>query len=649
MMKQCSMDCASSITRGKSWRSPAAWLAAVVLCASLSMPAAADAAASAKVVLTVQKGSGSAVVNGKKHTIAKPVSVKGTVMVPLSVFKKAFGSDIRLEGMERVRVLQGSHAVVMTIGSTTAWIDGKKVKLPAEPCMIGGTLMVPLRAVAEGIGAKLVTGSNGKLSISLAVKNKGNHPDGKPGEAATSSKSRVGNSYYQWSINYPSGMVIGRNSENESAASFADATGRYYLEIYADAQPAALDAEELLQELLREARTAGDTVLHQEAVTQATVPYARIVFRDTDGMLWEGREYYANKRVYGLYFADAEAVHYKDLEKHGDLLNSFRPSFNKGEKNLKDLSSLKNGLRSIEIPNYGIEAAIPAEWSVNHQEKYYGSEEDGYLSVEVSSVPKGEEGTLSGWTAAMKRWVGEAFVQDAYQIVGVTPVEISGVKGQLLELRYNFGDGWMTEYQLMIQKQGYRYYFEYTVPAGKEHAAKAWEHVLKSIQIDYEVVPSSYGKLGEPVFMIDKSKTASKTSTAYKYAIDIPRYWTPVSERFETGRAEYGFLGGSFTIISDKDTTAAMIVNQLKMYYSEGAGASSMKLIGTQDTTVGGVPAVTLTVHQVKNGIGFTTKRTVLEKDGVTHVLTSVLNDANATEAQKQAVERALASWRPVE
>ena len=61
-----------------------------------------------KRVLTVQNGSSTASVNGTSYTIAKPQLKQGVLMAPLGVFKKAFGSEIKLEGENRVRLLQGA-------------------------------------------------------------------------------------------------------------------------------------------------------------------------------------------------------------------------------------------------------------------------------------------------------------------------------------------------------------------------------------------------------------------------------------------------------------------------------------------------------------------------------------------------------------
>lgn len=628
----------------KIWRASTGLLTAVVLSASLSLPVWGDSVE--KRVLTVKQGSSTAVVNGNSYTIAKPLIKQGTMMVPVGVFKKAFGTVIKLEGNSRIRVLQGPHAVVMSIGSTTAWVDGKKIILPIEPQMVSGTLMVPLRSVAEGLGAKVTKDKSGKLSISLVVTDK-DEPQTNTSIDGTAGKTRIGNSYYEWSMNYPSGMVIGGGADNESVAVFADATGRYYLEVHATEQQVKLDTEDLLLKLEKEAHSSGDVVLDRETVTQAPVPYARIISKDSEGLLWEVRAYYANDKVYGIYFADGDASHYKDLDKYAGLLNSFKPSFNAGDKTLKDLSSIENGLRSVMNLDYGIMASVPAHWSANDQDMFYGDEEDGYLAIRVTTAPEGTKGTLSGWADQMKSWIGEVFIPGSYEIVGTNSVEISGEKGLIQEVRYNYGDGWATEYEVMVQKNGYRYYLEYVVPEGKEETAKAWKDVLESVDIDYEAVPANFGRIAEEEYLIDKSKVATRSSSAYRYQITVPRYWTAISDRFESPRVEYSFIGGNFEITADRDFEAEDLVSGLKDYYKEASkGKNKVKLLSTENITVAGVPAVSFKAYHEKNGIGYTARQIVFESGGVTYTLSTVINDANATEAQIEAIERTLQSFK---
>ncbi|SEL33850.1 Copper amine oxidase N-terminal domain-containing protein [Paenibacillus sp. cl141a] len=622
-------------------------LSALMLFTTLSLPAWGDeAVVPEKRILTVQNGSSTASVNGTSYTIAKPQLKQGVLMVPLGVFKKAFGSEIRLEGENRIRLLQGPHTVVLVMDNKTAWIDGKKVQLPVEPTMVSGTLMVPLRPVAAGIGAK-VSSSQGKLAISLMVTDKEEKQD--EGEINnTTGKTRIGNSYYEWSLNYPSWMMVGRGTDDESGSAFNDATGRYYLEVHASSHKVKLSPDDLLERLLKEVGDSGDVVLHQEKVTSAAVPYARVISRDVDGVLWEGRQYYANDRVYELYFADAEAVHYKDMDQHASFLGSFRTAYRAGDKSVKDVSSIVDGFREAGNEEYGIWFGIPAGWEINNKDMLYGSEGEGYLSVSVTSAPTGADGTLAAWGQRLKDWLAESFVEESYEYIGLTPVEISGVKGQIQEVRYNFGNKWITEYEVMVQKNGYRYYLEYAIPDGQERTASNWKKVLESIEIDYDVVPANFGRIGEEGYLTDKTKMRSKSSETYRYHIDIPRYWEPLNDQFEQGIVEYGFAGGGFEITAQKDTTAEVIVSNLKRYYNEASAASSVKLLGVDKITFAGVPAVSFKVHQVKNGVGYTTEEIVFESGDIAYTIMTTLNDANATEVQQAALARTLSSFELV-
>ena len=403
------------------------------------------------------------------------------------------------------------------------------------------------RPVAAGIGAK-VSSSQGKLSISLMVTDKEEkHDEGEINN--TTGKTRIGNSYYEWSMNYPSWMIVGRGTDDESGVAFNDATGRYYLEVHASSQKVKLSPDDLLERLLKELSDSGDVVLHQETVASGAVPYARVISRDIDGVLWEGRQYYANDRVYELYFADAEAVHYKDMDKHASLLGSFKTTYQAGDKSLKDVSSIVGGLREAGNEEYGIWFGIPAGWEINNKDMLYGAEGEGYLSVSVTSAPTGVDGTLAALGRWLKDWLSESFVQDSYEYVGLTPVEISGVKGQIQEVRYNFGDKWVTEYEVMIQKNGYRYYLEYAVPDGQEKTVANWKKVLESIEIDYDVVPQNFGRIGDEGYLTDKTKMRSKNSETYRYHIDIPKYWEPLNDQFEQGTVEYGFAGADLKLM----------------------------------------------------------------------------------------------------
>ena len=162
--------------------------------------------------------------------------------------------------------------------------------------------------------------------------------------------------------------------------------------------------------------------------------------------------------------------------------------------------------------------------------------------------------------------------------------------------------------------------------------------MLESIEIDYDVVPQNFGRIGDEGYLTDKTKMRSKNSETYRYHIDIPKYWEPLNDQFEQGTVEYGFAGGGFEINAQKDITAELIVSNLKRYYNEASTASgtTLKLLGVDNITFAGVPAVSFKVHQVKNGVGFTTQEIVFESGDIAYTITTTLNDANATDMQRR-------------
>ncbi|MDR0271206.1 copper amine oxidase N-terminal domain-containing protein [Paenibacillus sp.] len=608
---------------------------------SAAVPAWADSAVD-KLSFKVKTGSTSAWMNGRDEKIEKPYLDHGTVMVPLGLFKRTFGSELRLENSDVVKVMYGPHTVSMTIGTNTAWVDGRKVKLDAAPVMLSGTLMVPLRVVAEGIGANITPGSMGALVVSLSPSDTSVDVED-PGIDTDLGKTKIGNSFYGWTMNYPNGLLLGDSERDESIVSFADTENTYYFEVHATDQDVKLGVDELLGKLTDDAKNAGQLVVDRESFPLAKVPYARIIVKDGDGTFWENRMYYGNDRLYEIYFADLNASNYKDLKKYTGLLNSFSISYNPLDKTVKDLSTVKSGMRHEYNDYYGISLDVPAGWSVDNTNMYYESKKGSYLKLNVSSSPKGS--SLEQWTEELTTWLKEAFVQDSYQIVGTSPIEISGEQGLVNEVRYNYGDGWITEYEAMVLHNGYRYYAEYSVPEDQKGDLGKFKDLMKSIDIDFKVVSETFGNMEEDSSLISKTKTTTKQSKAFKYQINIPQYWTANQDKFEKSPVEYQFTGGRFRITTDNSTSMEAAANQLKSYYTDAAKyQKDLKVEPTENITFAGVPAVSINLHQIKDGISYSARQILFQKDDIVYTISTSLNDANATALQKDAIERTLNS-----
>lgn len=595
--------------------------------------------------LSLKAGSTAATVNGEKAVIQKPIEDNGVVLVPLGVFKKAFGSTVSLEGDDVVKVMYGPHTGAMTIGSTTAWKDGVKVTLPVPPRMVDGTLLVPLRFVAGVLGARISPLSGGGLLVTLASSASEQDTPETGGIDSDVGKTRIGNSYYHWSLNYPPGLVVGDSGGNESVATFTSAENQYYLEVHASPLEKAADPEELLDRLVREAEEGGETVLDRTAFPDAAVPYARIVSKDTSGVLWEGRQYYSSGILYELYLTDDTAANYKDLNKYASLLNSFRPSFKAGDKSIRDLSTVINGLREGYNDDYGLSLQVPADWSMDDQHLNYESAEGSYLRVKVTSAPSGS--TLESWSKDLDSQIKDTYVTDAYAIQETVKKEVSGEPALVKETRLNPGSGWSTKYQILLQKSGYRYYAEYLAAAGQDGDKARFQTILSSIDIDFDRVKENFGKLATEDYPALRSQAVTKSSKTYGYSIDIPRLWTPYQDVFETQTVEYRFTGGRFLINASPEGSVDYAVGLLQSYYKNSKNdPKGPQLIKVEETAFAGVPATLLTVRQTKGGIPVQTQQIVFGKNDLVYTLTATLNDANATSVQQADLDKTLKSFR---
>jgi len=109
-----------------------------------------------QVILAI--GSTTAYVNGVPYVlpVAPYQESGGTSMVPFRFVGEALGAKVDYNGeTNTVSYTLGSSSVVLKIGSRKAVINGAEKELPAAPRLVGGTTMVPLRVVSEGLGAQV--------------------------------------------------------------------------------------------------------------------------------------------------------------------------------------------------------------------------------------------------------------------------------------------------------------------------------------------------------------------------------------------------------------------------------------------------------------------------------------------------------------
>ncbi len=95
-------------------------------------------------------------VNGTpiNFTGTPPVEIQGAVLVPLRGVFEALGASVNYNpATKTINAQKGAASIVLPLGQTTATVNGQPQTLSQPAQTIGGTTLVPLRFVAQALGA----------------------------------------------------------------------------------------------------------------------------------------------------------------------------------------------------------------------------------------------------------------------------------------------------------------------------------------------------------------------------------------------------------------------------------------------------------------------------------------------------------------
>ncbi|GGN92991.1 copper amine oxidase N-terminal domain-containing protein [Saccharibacillus kuerlensis] len=608
-----------------------------VLLLTIGMAVPASAAEKTTLTLQMKVGSSSALVNGEKQVIEKPYVQAGMTMVPLGVFQRAFGTVSRLEGENTVKLTYGSRTVTFAIGSKTAWVNGKKRTLTAAPVMRNGILMVPMRPITDMLGAR-VTNSSGKIVITLKS------DKGIPGQESDTDKDkvapRIGSSYANWSIDYPAGSLA-QLGNNEFSAIIGDLEGSYMLQIHVWEEGIDVPVSDMLEQLEREAADSGEAVLDEQTFPEADIPYVRIITRDAEGVLWEARRYYVEGRVYSIYLGDSLAEDYRDFEGRAALLDSFRPVFATPGIKTEDLSSVRNGYTDAAAPDYGVQMKVPAEWTpTGDGQLAYQGEDGSFLSLYVTSAAAGEK--LSDWHDLLQKRVSEFFLPEYAEGIVGEPLQAAGQDAQIEKLTYDLGGGKHHRSWLVIEQKGYFYILDYSAPEGA-YSERTFKRIVDSLEIDFDVVPTSFGKLPQVSYLKDKLLNATQ-STSY-FRLSIPAYWTTQAFGSMQLDMQYAFPGGWFRIAGVDAGLEAAGAQAVRRYDEMKLDDPTLTYEAPERVTFGGAPAIRI-AYTGTDDSPYRAEDIYVRYKNLTYWIHYRIDQGAATVEQLDGIERALQSFR---
>lgn len=116
--------------------------------------------------ITFTIGKAEYVANGEAKTLEAAPYLKGDhTMIPVRALE-AFGAKIAWDGDTKTVTFKLDEKVVkLTVGSTTALVDGDQVAVPVAPEIVNSRTMVPLRFVLQSLGFKVHWAPSGDITI----------------------------------------------------------------------------------------------------------------------------------------------------------------------------------------------------------------------------------------------------------------------------------------------------------------------------------------------------------------------------------------------------------------------------------------------------------------------------------------------------
>ncbi|WP_139491936.1 N-acetylmuramoyl-L-alanine amidase [Brevibacillus dissolubilis] len=93
-------------------------------------------------------------IEGKRvESDVPPLIQNGRTLVPVRVIAEGLGAEVGWEPeTQTAKIVREKQEVVLTLGKKQAWVNGQAVKLDSNPLLQDGRMLLPLRFVGEALG-----------------------------------------------------------------------------------------------------------------------------------------------------------------------------------------------------------------------------------------------------------------------------------------------------------------------------------------------------------------------------------------------------------------------------------------------------------------------------------------------------------------
>ncbi|HOV25586.1 MAG TPA: copper amine oxidase N-terminal domain-containing protein [Pseudobacteroides sp.] len=604
-------------------------------------------AESTTVEISFKVGDSVLKINGEDVKVEKPYVENGTTLVPVAVIARAFGADVKWNADERsVNISYGDTEIKLVIDKKRVYVNGTSSELLKAPTIKNNVTMVPLRFISENFGAdvtydnktkeifvsKVIAGDKSIKDFSLILKK--------------TTKSKIGDSYYKWSMNLPKELRIADRSFDGTYTAFNSLDESYAITIGIFAKED--DTLDTLMASVREDLGSSLTLVSQGKKVKNGQEYSKMVYKG-NGVI-DIRYFIKGERIYKIVLYMDDYNKYIGSSVYTDLMDSFATDFvqNSSIEDLSDIS--KDGYRKYEDKNLKFSMNVSPEWfkvdneSTPNVVAFFnnpGSTKEYYdsLHIDMYSVEKGI--TAKDLVDRMVKEMQDEINPDYYKILKQEDGELNGVKCSKIYYMQKISGMDIYSCDIFIVGKNYKYNIYYHIASDTYNDKKKLEEIENALNSFKFTEPDAtkIGELMDPNYYDDMDSTVKRQSKKYKWSVNLPTSWVADARGNNEDQVLYssglkvftlvvkeGIAIEDFISISDEDIAKNLKLGTLK--------ESKKEVLNEKETEV--YKYVSTEVIRKEK---FYVENYVLSKNDYLYIVTLSIPEANLSEKNKYLLD----------
>ena len=496
-----------------------------------------DEYSSTNITVSFKTGTENYSVDGKNVKGQASELIRGRTFVPVNVITDALNATLTVDLKKKTATINYNDVnIVLTADKKEAIIANKKVKIDPAPYIKNSSFMVAISFLADTLGADLKN-DKGQVTFVKEIANPNSIKDFSTLVKKTT-KDKIGDSYYKWSMYFPSDLKLDYRNFNGTTNEFYAQDGSYMVDVRIFDTDETNSIDKITDFMLD--YTEDFTLIDYGTDENGSAEYVEFIYKD-DEYTYQDRYYLTKDKEYNIVLYTLNEDSYLD-DKYQNIINSFMFTFSK-DGSTEDLSDVtKDGYRKYQDTRLKWSINMHPDWRENKDDKIqnivrFNGKNSAYFSVSVYSLEKGE--TLDSITADSVKESEENLNPSLYKLIKQENTTIGGVACTKIYYSYKILDETSFGCEVNFVDKNYKYILNSIISEDDYNSIKQRELVdgiINSFRFK-ELDAKKIGKLLDPDNIATSKKTQNISNN--KYSVDIPSNWSEVEDTVD-GMVTYG-------------------------------------------------------------------------------------------------------------